>query len=88
MDDVEAYRDADLVLATDGANREIRERYAEHFGPSLDFRPNHFVWLGTTRPFNAFTFYFRENEHGLWRVHAYQYEDGKATFIVEAREDM
>ena len=87
VDDVEAYRDADLVLAADGANSEIRERYAKHFGPSLDFRPNRFVWLGTTRPFNAFTFYFRENEHGLWRVHAYQYEEGKSTFIVEARED-
>ena len=84
--DVEAYRDADLVLAADGANSQIRDRYAEHFVPSLDFRPNRFVWLGTTRPFDAFTFYFRENEHGVWRVHAYQYEDGKATFIVEARE--
>ena len=86
VDDVEAYRDADLVLAADGVNSRIRDRYAEHFRPSVDYRPNHFVWLGTTRPFDAFTFYFRENEHGVWRVHAYQYEDGKATFIVEARE--
>ena len=85
--DLEACRDADVVLAADGVNSLVRERYAEHFGPSLDFRPNRFVWLGTTRPFDAFTFYFRENEHGLWRVHAYQYEEGKATFIVEARED-
>ncbi len=87
VDDVEAYRDADLVLAADGVNSQIRDRYAEHFRPTVDFRPNRFVWLGTTRPFNAFTFYFRENEHGLWRVHAYQYEEGKATFIVEAREE-
>jgi len=86
VDDVEVYRDADLVLAADGVNSQIRDRYAEHFQPSLDFRPNRFVWLGTTRPFDAFTFYFRENEHGWWRVHAYQYENGKATFIVEARE--
>ncbi len=87
VDDVEVYRDADLVLAADGVNSQIRERYEEHFRPSLDFRPNRFVWLGTTRPFDAFTFYFRENEHGWWRVHAYQYENGKATFIVEAREE-
>ena len=86
VDDVDAYRDADLVLAADGVNSPIRDRYAEHFRPSVDYRPNRFVWLGTTRPFDAFTFYFRENEHGVWRVHAYQYENGKATFIVEARE--
>jgi anthraniloyl-CoA monooxygenase len=86
VDDLEVYRDADLVLAADGVNSQIRDRYAEHFRPRVDYRPNRFVWLGTTCPFDAFTFYFRENEHGVWRVHAYQYEDGKATFIVEARE--
>jgi anthraniloyl-CoA monooxygenase len=44
------------------------------------------VWLGTTRPFPAFTFYFKRDKHGLWRVHAYQYEQGHSTFIVEARK--
>ena len=57
----------------------------EHFQPSVDLRPNRFVWLGTTRPFPAFTFYFKHDRHGLWRVHAYQYEKGHSTFIVEAR---
>src|SRR5438034_619533 len=52
----------------------------------MDERPNRFVWLGTTRPFPAFTFYFRRDRHGLWRVHAYQYEPGASTFIVEATE--
>ena len=46
-------------------------------------RPNRFVWLGTTYPFEAFTFYFKENEHGLFRVHAYRYEPERSTFIVE-----
>jgi anthraniloyl-CoA monooxygenase len=84
---VDDLRDADLVLAADGVNSAIRDRYAESFQYQPDLRPNRFLWLGTTRPFDAFTFYFRENECGLWRVHAYQYEDGKATFIVEAREE-
>ncbi len=87
VEDIETLRDADLVIAADGVNSATRDRYAEHFQPDVDFRPNRFVWLGTTRPFDAFTFFFRETEHGLWRVHAYQYEDGKATFIVEAREE-
>ncbi len=55
--------------------------------PTIDWRPNRFVWLGTSRPFPAFTFYFKEDRHGLWRVHAYQYEGGHSTFIVEATEE-
>ncbi|HYK10717.1 MAG TPA: bifunctional salicylyl-CoA 5-hydroxylase/oxidoreductase [Gemmatimonadales bacterium] len=85
--DLKDYLKADLVLATDGANSMVRERYAKHFQPSVDLRPNRFVWLGTTRPFPAFTFYFKNDKHGLWRVHTYQYEKGHSTFIVEAREE-
>ena len=88
----EAYADADLVLAADGVNSRMRDRYAGVFAPRVDLRPNRFVWLGTTKPFPAFTFHFRETEHGLWRVHAYQYrpggdgEEAVSTFIVEATE--
>ncbi|MGH2569791.1 MAG: bifunctional salicylyl-CoA 5-hydroxylase/oxidoreductase [bacterium] len=85
--DVAAHRDADLVLAADGANSGIRCRLAEHFRPVVDLRPNKFVWLGTTRPFPAFTFYFKESEHGLWRIHCYQYEKGGSTFIVETTDE-
>ena len=85
--DLKDYMKADLLLAADGANSMVRERHAQHFQPSVDLRPNRFVWLGTTRPFPAFTFYFKYDRHGLWRVHAYQYEQGHSTFIVEAREE-
>jgi anthraniloyl-CoA monooxygenase len=74
------------VIAADGANSAAREAHREHFRPHVDERPNRFVWLGTTRPFPAFTFYFKFDPHGLWRVHAYQYEPGASTFIVEATE--
>jgi anthraniloyl-CoA monooxygenase len=86
VSDPEPLRSADLVIAADGANSIVRERYREHFKPETDVRPNKFVWLGTSKPFPAFTFYFKEDAHGLWRVHAYQYEPGFSTFIVEARE--
>ena len=86
VQDPSPYLGADLVLAADGANSLVRDRWAEHFRPTIDLRPNRFVWLGTTRPFPAFTFYFRRDTHGLWRVHAYQYEPGHSTFIVEATE--
>lgn len=77
----------DLVVGADGVNSAVRTRFEDAFEPTFDWRPNRFVWLGTTKPFPAFTFYFRENEHGLWRVHAYQYEPGHSTFIVECTEE-
>jgi anthraniloyl-CoA monooxygenase len=84
--DLDAYRDADLILAADGVNSTVRARYAEHFRPEIDWRPNKFVWLGTTCPYPAFTFIFKESEHGLWRVHAYRYDQSMSTFILETTE--
>jgi anthraniloyl-CoA monooxygenase len=78
---------ADLVVGADGANSTIRRLQEPAIATHVDLRPNRFVWLGTTKPFPAFTFYFKRNEHGLWRVHAYQYAPGHSTFIVECRDD-
>ncbi|MGZ5970266.1 MAG: bifunctional salicylyl-CoA 5-hydroxylase/oxidoreductase [Polyangiales bacterium] len=92
--DAEPFLDADLVLAADGVNSGMRTRFEAAFEPHVDARPNRFVWLGTTRPFPAFTFYFDESEHGLFRVHAYQYAKEPehaggpiSTFIVECTEE-
>jgi anthraniloyl-CoA monooxygenase len=79
--------DADLVVAADGANSTLRRALEPAIATAVDVRPNRFVWLGTTKPFPAFTFYFKRNEHGLWRVHAYQYAPGHSTFIVECRDE-
>jgi len=84
--DLQAYRDVDLILGEDGANSRVRELHAAQFEPKLDWRPNKFIWLGTTRHFDAFTFLFRETEHGLWRVHAYRFDERHSTFIVETTE--
>ncbi len=78
---------ADLIVAADGAGSAMRDRMSDRFEPRLDWRRNRFVWLGTTRPFPAFTFYFKSSPAGLWRTHAYQYAAGRSTFIVEAREE-
>ncbi|MEM9193268.1 MAG: bifunctional salicylyl-CoA 5-hydroxylase/oxidoreductase [Myxococcota bacterium] len=85
--DIEALRDCDLLVAADGVRSGVRTRYAENFRPSLDLRPNRYTWLGTPQSFEAFTFAFRENEHGLFVVHAYQFEAETSTFIVETTED-
>jgi anthraniloyl-CoA monooxygenase len=78
---------ADLIVAADGVTSLIRDRLSDQFQPQVDWRRNRFVWLGSTRPFPAFTFYFKPSPVGLWRTHAYQYAPGRSTFIVEAREE-
>jgi anthraniloyl-CoA monooxygenase len=79
--------DADLVVGADGMNSAVREAWRDDFGPAIDWRPNKFVWMGTTRPFDAFTFDFQEDEHGLWRLHAYRYSEDRSTFIVETTDE-
>ena len=84
--DLSAWAGADLIVGADGVNSGVRGQYAERFQPRIDLRPNRFVWLGTTFPFSAFTFIFKESEHGLWRVHAYRYNATDSTFILESTE--
>jgi len=79
---------ADLVLASDGANSRIRARYAEHFGPDIDLRRCRYVWFGTRRRFDAFTFAFEHTPHGWFQAHAYRYDDDTSTFIVETPEEV
>ena len=79
---------ADLVLAADGANSRVRDRFAAQFQPSLDWRRCKFTWLGTDLRLDAFTFVFKENEHGLFQVHAYPFDGRTSTFIVECREEV
>lgn len=77
------FPDADLVVAADGINSPIREAGRAHFKPSLDLRPNRFAWMGSTRPFDAFTFFFKETPAGIFIAHCYQYEPGRSTWVME-----
>ncbi|HZF83040.1 MAG TPA: bifunctional salicylyl-CoA 5-hydroxylase/oxidoreductase, partial [Burkholderiaceae bacterium] len=79
---------ADLVIASDGLNSRIRQRYAEAFQPDIDTRLCRFVWLGTKKRFDAFTFAFEKTEHGWFQAHAYQFDADTSTFIVETPEDV
>ena len=79
----EDYPDADLIVAADGINSPIRERWRDHFKPEVDLRPNRFAWMGSTRPFDAFTFFFRERPEGIFIAHCYQYEAGASTWVLE-----
>ena len=80
------YPHADLIIASDGLNSRIRTRHAATYQPDIDLRDCRFVWLGTHKLFEAFTFAFEETEWGWFQAHAYRFDGSTSTFIVEAPE--
>ncbi|MBT9501650.1 MAG: bifunctional salicylyl-CoA 5-hydroxylase/oxidoreductase [Burkholderiaceae bacterium] len=78
--------DADLIIAADGLNSRIRSKYAATYQPDVDLRQCRFVWLGTRKLFDAFTFDFQRTEWGWFQAHAYRFDADTSTFIVEAPE--
>ena len=82
----EQFSEADLIVGADGINSFVRETYKAQFQPIVDWRRNKFVWFGSTKPHDAFTFDFTTNEHGIWVLGAYQYNDDLSTWIIEAPE--
>ena len=77
---------ADLVVGADGVRSAVRAHHAGAFMPELDERTARFIWLGTTRKFEAFTFLFTETPHGVFQAHAYQFDADQSAFIVECDE--
>jgi len=88
LDDQElaVHYDADLVIASDGLNSRTRTRYADSYQPHIEGRQCRFVWLGTRKKFDAFTFAFKQTAHGWFQAHIYQYDGETSTFIVETPE--
>ncbi len=82
------YPDADLIIASDGINSGIREQHKDVFLPDIVVRPNRFIWLGTHKQYDAFTFDFVRTEHGWFQAHIYKFDDQTTTFIVECPESV
>ena len=80
-------RDYDLVIGSDGVNSTTRAKYEMHFNPRIDVRKCRFIWLGARKKLDAFTFAFKETPWGWFNLHAYQFNDEYATFIVETPEE-
>jgi anthraniloyl-CoA monooxygenase len=80
------FPDADLIVASDGINSRIRTRHAEIFRPDIVVRPNRYIWLGTRKLYDAFTFVFEKTEHGWFQAHVYKFDAETSTFIVECPE--
>lgn len=83
VEDPRALLDCDLLVGADGVRSRVRQTFAEAFQPSFEHGACKYIWLGTHRIFDAFTFLIEENEHGVFQVHAYRYDEETSTFIVE-----
>ncbi len=86
VEGLEEFRDSELIVVADGINSRIREKYKDHFQPSVDLRSNKFTWLGSTRPLDAFKYFFRETPEGIILAHCYQYEADRSTWVIETDE--
>ena len=85
--DLAAWEGWDVVIAADGINSRFRDAYSAHFGVDVQERANRFVWLGTPKTFDAFTFAFEKTDAGWIWAHAYRFADDCSTFIVECSEE-
>ncbi len=88
IDDPDTLRqDADLLIAADGVNSMTRQRHADAFQPQTEQGATRFIWFGTGKLYDAFTFIFKESAYGLFQVHAYPFDATMGTFIVECAEE-
>jgi anthraniloyl-CoA monooxygenase len=86
VDDLNKFKDSDIIIASDGIGSVIRTQFQEEFGTKIILKKNRFVWLGSTKPLDAFTYFFRNTPHGMFVAHSYQYEQGMSTWIFECSD--
>ncbi|WP_224249630.1 FAD-dependent monooxygenase [Hyalangium gracile] len=77
------FADADLIVACDGVNSKVRLLHAHQFQPRVEEGRNKYIWLGTNKVFDAFTFAFEETPAGWLWFHAYRFNRETSTCIVE-----
>jgi anthraniloyl-CoA monooxygenase len=88
VEDLSDFAEADLIVGADGVNSLVRSLLADALRPRLETYETKFVWFGTDLVFDAFTFIFKETEHGLIQAHAYPFDATTSTFIVECNDDV
>jgi anthraniloyl-CoA monooxygenase len=88
VQDLSRASEYDLVIAADGVNSLARRTFEAELGTRLSEGRARYIWFGTTRVLDSFTFIFRENEHGFFQTHAYPFDGETATWIVECQEDV
>jgi len=87
VDDLSQFKDSDVIVACDGIASGIRTQFEADFGTKIELKKNRFVWLGSTKPLDAFTYFFRSTPYGMIVAHSYQYEKGMSTWIFECADE-
>ena len=85
--DLSRFSGADILVVCDGIASQIRGSFEKEFGTSVKLNSNRFVWCGSTKPLDAFTYFFRNTPQGLMVAHSYQYEEGMSTWIFECSNE-
>jgi 2-polyprenyl-6-methoxyphenol hydroxylase-like FAD-dependent oxidoreductase len=80
---VAEFADADLIVACDGVHSRIRQQYVDSFGTTIEERRNKYIWLGTRRKFDTFTYGFEQTPAGWMWYYGYLFSADTSTFIVE-----
>ena len=75
--------EADLVVAGDGVHSALRTAHADHFGSEVRAGRNRYIWLGTSKVFDAFTFAFVETDHGWIWAYGYGFGPDRSTCVIE-----
>jgi salicyloyl-CoA 5-hydroxylase len=86
VDELDARGDYDLIVAADGSNSSVRQRFLDELDHTVDEARVKFIWFGTTFGFDGLTFLHKQSEHGNFAVHGYPIGSGLSTFIVETDE--
>ena len=87
VDDLSQFNDSDIIVAADGIGSGIRSQFQNEFGTNIQLKSNRFVWMGSTKPLDAFTYFFRTTPYGIIVAHTYQYEEGMSTWIFECTNE-
>jgi 2-polyprenyl-6-methoxyphenol hydroxylase-like FAD-dependent oxidoreductase len=86
VDAIDEFADADVVVAADGVHSALRDRDRDRFGSRVVPGKAKFVWLGSTRVFDEFTFGFEHTDAGWIWFYAYAFDEVTSTFIPECTE--
>ncbi|MGH3767677.1 MAG: FAD-dependent monooxygenase [Pseudonocardiaceae bacterium] len=83
IEDLSGFADADLIVASDGINSRTRQLAVNHYQTAVEVGRNKYLWLGTYRVFDAFTYAFERTSAGWIWMHAYYLDDHRSTCIIE-----
>jgi len=86
IESLEQVKDADLIVGANGAFSWVRSQHEDQFGTSCDWRPNRFIWWGTSKVFDTLSLTFRQTGQGVFCAHHYRYSPTMSTFLVEVED--